>query len=290
MNKNGNMTFKQSDDFLKILITERHQQLVNLQKSQSDQLMNVETRGQDKILVLKKTMPKEIVDVFDSLDKMDKDTEKFSTSHIECDGNTTDIDNTQLLDCRAIPSTLYYIYAFGTGGTSFNSYDSNITRMLCTAAANGRGSGIGGNGSAKANLYLDWYFRFVPPETRMYSFNINVPLHGFYRVFSDDGMFSSKKAEVSINMSARARQYNTKDIGTSSTNVLYISNDNINVETRFDRSPNMNCAAILGGGDEAFLVVTVALDVYARGGSSTGRLNFSEGTANYLGKPEVYIF
>ena len=240
--------------------------------------------------ITKKALPKEIVVVLDNLDKMDKDTEKFSTSHIEYDGNTTDMANIQLLDCRAIPSALYHIYAFGTGGTSFNSYDSSITRMLCSAAANGSGSGISGNGSAKANLYLDWYFRFVPPETRMYSFNINVPLHGFYRVFSDDGIFSSKKAEVSINMSSRARQYGTKDIGTISTNVLYISNDNINVQTRFDRSHNMNCSALLGGGDEAFLVVTVSLDVYARGGSSTARLNFSEGTANYLGKPEVYIF
>lgn len=86
--------------------------------------------------------------------------------------------------------------------------------MLCSSAANGSSSGISGNGSAKANLYLDWHFRFVPPETLMYSFNINV-------------------------------------------------------QTRFDRSHNMNCSALLRGGDEAFLVVTVSLDVYARGGSST---------------------
>jgi len=61
--------FKPSDQILKQLVTARREEVVRLQKSQAEQLKDVETRGQARIADLKKSLPKDIAAVLTSLEK-----------------------------------------------------------------------------------------------------------------------------------------------------------------------------------------------------------------------------
>ena len=81
-------------------------------------------------------------------------------------------------------------------------------------------------------------------------------------------------------------QYNYK--GTSSTNVFDMGNDNINVNDRIDGWRTMYYPDLLGA-DRAYLRISSSYHVYARGGGSAAMLNFSDGNANYMGVPWVYI-
>jgi hypothetical protein len=103
---------------------------------------------------------------------------------------------------------------------------------------------------------------------------------------ADDGIFTSKRAQVDINLIARGYQYNWK--GTSSTSVLHRAGDNINVNDRFDGWRTFNYSTLLGA-DSAYLLVTAEFYVYARGGGSHAELNFASGSANYIGVPYVYV-
>jgi hypothetical protein len=67
-----------------------------------------------------------------------------------------------------------------------------------------------------------------------------------------------------------------------------MGNDNIDVNDRFDGWRTMYYSALYGA-DRSYLRVSSAYNVYARGGGSTSQLNFSDGNANYMGMPWVYI-
>jgi hypothetical protein len=143
-----------------------------------------------------------------------------------------------------------------------------------------------GTGAGSFTVYLDWWFSFRPDVNRFYSQQIYVPFNGFYIVRSDDGIFTSKYAEVNIDLAAEGYQYNWK--GRSTTNVLHVGNDNINVNDRFDGWRTFNYSSLLGA-DTAYLLVSGIFYVYARGGGSYAELNFSDGSANEIGIPQVYV-
>ena len=67
-----------------------------------------------------------------------------------------------------------------------------------------------------------------------------------------------------------------------------IDSQNINVNDRFDGWRTMYYADLLGA-DTAYLRVSAIYYVYARGGGSFAELNFSDGDANYIGIPWVFI-
>lgn len=76
-------TFKLSDDTLKQLVTARREEVVRLQKSQADHLKDLETRGQARIAALRKTLPKDMVAVLDSLDKTRAEASAATKSHVD---------------------------------------------------------------------------------------------------------------------------------------------------------------------------------------------------------------
>lgn len=76
-------TFKLSDDTLKQLVTARREEVIRLQKSQADQLKDLETRGQEQIAALRKTLPKDMVAVLDSLDKTHDEAQKATMAHAD---------------------------------------------------------------------------------------------------------------------------------------------------------------------------------------------------------------
>jgi len=181
--------------------------------------------------------------------------------------------------------TPYYGTLHGSDGTVYwQGY--NPGNIDLSDHANGAGSGIFGTGAGSFTVYMDWWFTYNAPADRNYGHTIWVPFHGFYILYSDDGFWDSKEAHARIDLSAVGYQYNYK--ATGSTNVFDLDSQNINVNDRFDGWRTMYYSDLLGA-DRAYLRVSASFYVYARGGGSTAQLNFSDGNANYMGVPWVYV-
>jgi len=294
-------TFKPSDTILKQLVTTRREEVVRLQQSQADHLKDLETRGQARIADLRKTLPKDIVAVLDSQDKSHDEAHKAMVSHVDSikaklaasvpsPENETAVHPGLAGGQLVAPSSLgwftpYYGTLHGSDGSVYwQGY--NPGNIDLWDYANGSGSGIFGTGAASFTVYMDWWFTYKAPQNRNYNHTIWVPFHGFYILYSDDGFWDSKEAHARIDLSAVGYQYNYK--ATGSTNVFDLDSQNINVNDRFDGWRTMYYADLLGA-DQAYLRVTASFYVYARGGGSTAQLNFSDGNANYMGIPWVYI-
>jgi len=294
-------TFKSHDDILEQLVSERRQDVVRLQKSHADQLKDLETRGQARIADLKKTLPKEMVTVLDNLDKTHDKASAATKSHVEkvkdklADAEPSPEHETAMHPGLAgghlvAPSSLgwftpYYGTLHGSNGTVYwQGY--NPGNIDLWDSANGGGSGIFGTGAGSFTAYMDWWFTYNAPQDRNYGHTVWVPFHGFYVLYSDDGFWDSKEAHARIDLSGVGYQYNYK--ATGGTNVFDLDSQNINVNDRFDGWRTMYYSDLLGA-DRAYLRVSASFYVYARGGGSTAQLNFSDGNANYIGVPWVYI-
>jgi len=301
MEKHMETTFKLSDDILKQLVTARREEVVRLQKSQADQLKDLETRGRERIAALKKTLPKDIVAVLDSLDKTHEEASAATKSHadrvkakfaasVSSPENETAVHPGLAGGHLVAPSSLgwftpYYGTLHGSDGSVYwQGY--NPGNIDLGDWANGGGSGIFGTGAGSFTVYMDWWFTYNAPQNRNYGHTIWVPFHGFYILYADDGFWDSKEAHARIDLSAVGYQYNYK--ATGSTNVFDMDSQNINVNDRFDGWRTMYYPDLLGA-DRAYLRVTASFYVYARGGGSTAQLNFSDGNANYMGVPWVYV-
>ena len=294
-------TFKPDDDILKQLVTTRREEVVRLQKSQADHLQDLENRGQARTESLRKTLPKDVLHVLDSLDKTHDEAMKATKLHVDsvkakltasvCSPeNETAVHPGLARGQLVAPSSLgwftpYYGTLHGSDGTVYwQGYNPGSINL--SDYANGSGSGIFGTGAGSFTVYMDWWFTYNAPQNRNYSHTIWVPFHGFYILYSDDGFWDSKEAHARIDLAAVGYQYNYK--ATGSTNVFDIDSQNINVNDRFDGWRTMYYSDLLGA-DRAYLRVSASFYVYARGGGSTAQLNFSDGNANYMGIPWVYI-
>ncbi len=293
--------FKPTDDVLQQLVTERRAEVQRLQKAQADQLKDLETRGQARIAALKKTLPKDIVAVLQSLDKTHDEASAATKAHVDrvkaklaasvaSPENETAAHPGLAGGHLVAPSSLgwftpYYGTYHGSDGSvywqGYNPGNINLGDW-----ASGAGSGIFGTGAGSFTVFMDWWFTYIAPQNRNYGHTIWVPYHGFYILYADDGFWTSKEAHARMDLSAVGYQYNYK--ATGSTNVFDMDSQNIDVNDRFDGWRTMYYSDLLGG-DRAYLRVTASFYVYARGGGSTAQLNFSDGNANYMGVPWVYV-
>jgi hypothetical protein len=294
-------TFKSTDDVLKELVAARRKEVEHMQKSRTDQIKDLESRGQARITSLKKTLPKELVTTLDALEKTHTEAStatksyaesvktKLATSVIPPEGETA--FHPGLAGGHLVaPSSLgwftpyYGVLHWSDGTVVWQGYNPGNIDLWVTC--NGSGSGIFGTGACSGTLVMDWWFTYKAPEDRNYGHTIWVPFHGFYILYSDDGFWDSKEAHARIDLSAVGYQYNYK--GTGSTNVFDLDSQNINVNDRIDGWHTMYYSDLLGA-DQAYLRVSASFYVYARGGGSTSQLNFSDGSANYMGVPWVHI-
>lgn len=293
--------FKPKDDVLKQLVLARREEVEKLQKSQADHLKDLETRGQARLADLKRTLPKDMLAVLTSQDSVHTEAIASAKSHIvkvkekfEKSGPSPENETAMHPGLAAgqliAPNSLgWFTPYYGTlhwadGTVVWQGYNpGNIDLWI---SASGSGSGIFGTGAASGTLVMDWWFTYIPPTNRNYAHTIWVPFHGFYIAYADDGFWDSKEAHARIDLSAVGYQYNYKAPG--GTNVFDIQSQNINVNDRFDGWRTMYYSDLLGA-DRAYLRVSASYYVYARGGGSTAQLNFSDGDANYMGIPWVYI-
>lgn len=153
--------------------------------------------------------------------------------------------------------------------------------------AKGAGSGIAGTGVGKIQAWVDFGFWFKPPESRFYSIRPLFRFRGYYIVQANDKWYNSKFAKVVASIWVNVHQYNWK--GWNNVDVLNVSDDNINVNRRFDDDRYMYTSYLLGKDDWAYIRCTMGLYAYARGSGSYAKLDFSTGNANYLCVPHCYV-
>ena len=293
--------FRSDDDTLKQLVEERREEVETLQRKQADEIKDLESRGRTRLADLKKKLPKEFVDVLNQLEKThdqqasdakeraETAKEKLS-SHTPRAEERTDVHPGLARGQLVAPNSLgwftpYYGSLHWSDGTVvWQGYSPGNIDLWISCA--GSGSGLFGTGACSGTLIMDWWFSYIAPTNRNYGHTIYVPFHGFYIIYADDGFWDSKEARARIDMSAVGYQYNYKATGT--TNVFDMGSQNINVNDRLDGWRTMYYSDLLGA-DRAYLRVSASFYVYARGGGSTAQLNFSDGNANYMGIPWVYI-
>lgn len=286
-----------TDPVFERLLAARREEVQMLQKKQAQQLEDLEARGQKRLAGLKEALPGEFADFLayqekaeaEAVSAADEETKKAAAALAEAEpAETTSVQAIMGNGPSAAAVgwvTPYYGTLHGSDGSVYwQGYNPGTIDASCYA--NGSGSGIFGTGAGSFTVYMDWWFTYNAPENRNYAHTVQVPFNGFYIVRADDGWFDSKEAKVNISLSASGYQYNYKP--TVTNNVLSVSDDNINVNDRFDGWRTMYYSDLLGA-DRAYLLVTAALYVYARGGGSTAQLNFADGNANYLGVPWVYV-
>jgi hypothetical protein len=143
----------------------------------------------------------------------------------------------------------------------------------------------GGVGSIER--HLTWYFRYTPPTNKFYAIKPYVNFNGFYITKANDKWYNCKYARSRVQMKVNAYQYNWK--GEQVWTVLDSSDDNINVNRRFDTTRTVNYTALLARGDSVLIQVRVGLYAYAKGSGSYSELNFSTGAANKICIPNVYV-
>lgn len=292
--------FKPADETLAELVAARRDEVVRIQTA-SDNLMDTEARGQSRLTALRRSLTRELADTLDGLqDEHDTAAERAASTASELRARYAETGPDSLGETALHPGlvaghliapnslgwfTPYYATIHWSDGTVvWQGYNpGNLDAWLSSAGA---GSGIFGTGAASGTLVVDWWFTYVPTEDRNYAHTIYVPYHGFYIVVADDGFWDSKEASIRIDLSAVGYQYNYKP--PVSTNVLDVGDDNINVNDRFDGWRTQYYSDLLGA-DRAYLRVSTSLHTYARGGGSVAEINFSDGAANYIGVPWVYI-
>lgn len=179
----------------------------------------------------------------------------------------------------------YYVRLYNSDGTTYYSAYSPGSVDL-RDDAQGSGNGWFGSGAASIDVLADWWYYFSPNTDRWYNYTIVAPMHGFYICYADDGFWDSKEAHVKADISATGYQYTWKP--TTTTNLFDYDGQNINLANRYDNSPVFYYSDLLGA-DTAYVRVTQSLYGYARGDGSHAELNFSDGSANYLSPPTIYV-
>ena len=149
-------------------------------------------------------------------------------------------------------------------------------------SADDRGSGTGWWAVAgPPPVPHDVVFTFIPAETTTYDMTAIFAFHGFYVLVADDGFFTHKYAEVSMDVSMNANQY--VDLGWQSMpRPIDASGDNINEFESYDQTKFFDFSAPLRAGDPVVVTARITLNAVASGSGSHAEINFSDGTANYI--------
>jgi hypothetical protein len=127
----------------------------------------------------------------------------------------------------------------------------------------------------------DVIFSFVPAETRTYDLTAIFAFHGFYVLVADDGFWTHKNAEVSMDFAMNANQY--VDLGWKTfPRPIDASGDNINDFESYDRTLFFDYSASLRQGDPVVVTARITLNAAASGSGSHAEINFADGTANFI--------
>jgi hypothetical protein len=146
--------------------------------------------------------------------------------------------------------------------------------------ARGAGSGWGYDDNKRSKLEVDWGFWFMPDQYGYYRIVPHDVLHGFYIIESNDGVFTSHFADLSVFLNTWIYQDRWRDLG--GYGILIRAGYNIYENYRFDIEHDQVCRAGLGRDNWTYVLHRIYLDCLGRGSSAYAELNFSDGGGNYL--------
>src|SRR5262249_9533513 len=157
------------------LLTARREEVVRLQQSQADQLKDLESRGQGRLVGVKRALPKEIVAVLDGMEKSHDEAQAAIKSHAESikaklaasgpsPENATAVHPGLAGGQLIAPNSLgwftpYYGTLHGSDGTVYWQ-GANPGNIDLSVYANGSGSGLFGTGAGSFTVYMDWWFTY----------------------------------------------------------------------------------------------------------------------------------
>ena len=283
----------QSDDILRQLVAARREEIVRVRDVRAEQLKDLETRGQAQLAALRKTLPKDMTAVLNKLDKAAKESSASKTrgkiKHGSSDAaggrvhpQRPGFAGNKLVvaaDCLGGWYLPDYTILYNADGSIFEQ--SEIPFNIDMGFSAGGGSlGLFGTGAGEGTVVMDWWFHYTVPSDGSYNHTISLPFYETYTLYADDGFWTSKEAHASINLSAQGWQFNFRDTATS--NVMDVDSQNINDKGVFlPISHTMSYTDMLVAG-EAFLRVSVAYYLYARGSDSYAEFN--------LVNPDIFVY
>ena len=304
------------DSVVKELVAQRDGEIRALQTRRAEELKEREAKGQERVKALMQVLNPQIADQLKKLNEVHAAQAKEAQAHIKklkakleagpsAVVGSPEAAKALMAEAEAAEAPLheqlpnfmafspvmilhpYYARLYGSDGSVYWSGYSpgNVTLW---DSASGAGAGWFGTGAGEFTVYADWWFYFYAASSRWYSYWASVPYHGYYIAYADDGFWTSKEAKVSLNLALIGYQYGYKT--QSTVNLFYYDGQNINIWNRYDNTPSMYYADLLGGPDYAYLRLTTSLYVYARRDGSHAEINFAAGTANYIGVPWISVF
>jgi len=164
--------------------------------------------------------------------------------------------------------------------------DDNVKDVLDKLKGSGWGCFVKENPDYP-NSTATWWYMWTPPEDGLYAFWAIVPYSGFYVIRANDSWYNCKYAKAHAFADLDIHQYFWRESRRRS--LVDKRGSNIDATSLASGSVHFNFTEPLNAGDEITVRVTVTLDVYAQGSGSYAELNFSEGEANFLGVPGVFI-
>lgn len=136
-------------------------------------------------------------------------------------------------------------------------------------------------------LIIDRYFTFIPPKIGFYTLQIFQPYNGFYRAYADDGFFTSKHTEVSIESVFKAKQYYWHP--EIRFKIKSVKGYHVDAVGRIDNVFQSYYQDTFAGGDVVQLLVTQELKCWANGDGSVAEINFKDGISNVLHAPFLKV-
>lgn len=152
------------------------------------------------------------------------------------------------------------------------------------------GEGIGwelGPASAGSPLRIDRYFTFIPPKTGFHTLQIFQPYNGFYRAYADDGFFTRKHTELTIESVFKAKQYYWHP--EIRFNIKSFKGYHVDAVGRIDNVLQSYYQDTFAGGDVVQLLATQELWCSAEGDGSVAEINFKDGISNVLHAPFLKV-
>jgi hypothetical protein len=164
---------------------------------------------------------------------------------------------------------------------------SDPSQIKIQSHQNGSGSGwLDGPGDPPH--IADVLFSFTPHQSATYTFTACIAFHGFYFVVADDGLLTSKSAEVSATVSLKAFQI--IDRGWKSfPPVINRGADNINEFDNFDQILNFADTQDFRVGEPVVVTASIEVEAKAIGSGSHAEVNFQDGDANFIQPQGLWV-
>jgi hypothetical protein len=133
----------------------------------------------------------------------------------------------------------------------------------------------------------DVVFTFIPDQNAHYLLTARFAFHGFYVLKADDGFFTSKDANVTLDFSLDTYQF--VDRGPKSFTIIDLEGDNIDEFENYDNVLSFTDTQELRQGEPVVVTASITVNAGASGSGSYAEINFADGDANYIAPQYLWV-